>query len=132
MASLIIHLLSPIRKHLTTALAWVLVRANTPFPIDLEHGNADNMDTTSSSVPSDFSFNAESEIDFPPCLDQPPRTHHGLRTLNGEHIFLLDAPNLYWTQETIANWASELGASDCVHRRWCVATRKEYYKALQL
>jgi hypothetical protein len=139
MASPIFNLFSLIWRYITTKVLWPFVRTGTTFPTDLEHGIAENtcdnrpvVVKVLSPVPSDFSIDATSEFDFPPCLEQPPRVHHGQITFNNQQFFLLDTPNLYWTRNTISNWASQFDTNNDVRQRWCVATREDYYRALQL
>jgi len=130
MVASIFYSLSLIWNYLITALLSVFVKSDPSFPADLEQGIGIE-DRVPSPVPSKFSMGAESVDDFPAYVAPPPPIHHGRQTFNNQHAFLLDIPNLYWTETTTENRLFELGPTFIRHRRWCVATREEYYQALQ-
>ena len=130
MVASIFYSLSLIWNYLITALLSVFVKSDPSFPADLEQGIGIE-DRVPSPVPSKFSMGAESVDDYPAYVAPPPPIHHGRQTFNDQHAFLLDIPNLYWTETTTENRLFELGPTFIRHRRWCVATREEYYRALQ-
>jgi hypothetical protein len=129
MLASIFNLLSLLWSYFTTALSHLFLRTNT-LSEDLEAGNAIEMVRTPSPVPSNFSFSAHSEVDYPAYVARPPHVHHGHIPFRNRHAFLLDIPNLYWTEDTLDNGSYELESYQ-FNRRWCIATREEYFHALQ-
>jgi hypothetical protein len=115
-------------------LQWLGIdQPQQTWPLDIEANSAldecTSMDQAvyhplPSSVPSDFSIRDGCDEDFHNFQDQPPHVHQARHTIDENHYFLVDTPNLYWTQHTIASWAHDIpsDASDCC---WIEATCEE-------
>ena len=139
MAQLLAYLFTITLSHLATLLRWLGInQPQETWPPDIEADSALNERTSMdlaayyplpSSVPSDFSISDGSDEDFPNFRDQPPHVHHARHTIGEQHYFLVDVPNLYWTQHTITSWAHNI-PSDASNYCWIEATREEYYRAL--